>query len=91
MQRKRLTPAEFALLERKLNASKPKRKQAQAPKETEIPSAVNGGFRAGKRRRGNSLLKRKPRASTLVTTYNVRDEHGDTVATIRTLNYKRNP
>jgi len=50
---------------------------------------VNGGFRAGKRKRGNSLIKRKPRASTVVTTYVMRDDLGQKLGEVKTLTYKR--
>lgn len=51
--------------------------------------AVNGGFRAGKRKRGNSPLRRKPRASAVAVTYVIRDEFGNYVTSLKTVTYKR--
>lgn len=41
---------------------------------------VSGGFRAGKRRKGNSLLKRKPREAVKVIKFDVHDPDGRVVA-----------
>lgn len=41
---------------------------------------VSGGFRAGKRKRGNSLIKRKPREAVTVTRFDVFDTDGRIVA-----------
>lgn len=51
--------------------------------------AVRAGFRAGKRKRGNSPLKRKPRSSAVAVTYVVRDEHGQYVTSLKTITFKR--
>jgi hypothetical protein len=50
---------------------------------------TNGGFRAGKRRKGNSLLKQAPKQSATVKTYYMQDEHGNTLGTVKTLTYKQ--
>jgi hypothetical protein len=50
---------------------------------------VFGGHRTGKRRRGNSLTKKAPRANTTVTTYNIVDTDGIVVGRINTLRYTR--
>jgi hypothetical protein len=81
---------ELARIEQRLRANRPKREQpAPEARETIIPGAVSGGFRAGKRKRGNSLLKRAPKTNAHAITFYIRDELGDTVDTVRTLSYKR--
>lgn len=54
----------------------------------EEPSYTNGGFRAGKRKRGNSLLRKAPVTTTKVTTYYAKDEYGNTVGKIKTFKGK---
>jgi hypothetical protein len=75
------------------------RRLAQAPKDAQAPlvdqessttNYVNGGRRAGKRKRGNSVTKKAPKTQTHAITYDVRDADGILVTRIRTLNY-RNP
>lgn len=81
---------ELARIEQRLRANRPKREQpAPEPRETTIAGAVNGGHRAGKRKRGNSLTKRAPNTNAHAITFYVRDEDGNTVASVRTLSYKR--
>jgi hypothetical protein len=53
------------------------------------PIGPYAGHKSGKRRRGVSVLKRRPRTSPVVTRYIARDEHGNTVATFDTLRYTR--
>jgi hypothetical protein len=51
---------------------------------------VSGGFRAGKRKRGTSLLKRKPKQTVHTYSRDLLDSSGEIVATnIRTISYKR--
>jgi hypothetical protein len=56
---------------------------------TPAPIGVFGGHRTGKRKRGNSLLKVAPKDTTRATIYDATDDHGNTVATFKTLTYKR--
>jgi hypothetical protein len=86
----RMSSAKLALIQRKLNANKPKRVQAQAnTREDKIAGSVSGGFRAGKRKRGTSLQKRKPNTNAHAITFYVKNADGETVASVRTLSYKR--
>jgi hypothetical protein len=84
--------AQFELMRRKL---------AQAPKD-QAPAIVDqaddatgrklgvfAGHRAGKRRKGTSVLKRPPKDVTRATIYDVRDADGNRVTTLTTLRYKR--
>lgn len=52
---------------------------------------VSGGHKAGKRRRGNSLLKQAPKTSVRVIPLQIRDnESGLIIATnVRTVKYSR--
>lgn len=57
---------------------------------TNAYTGVSGGFRAGKRRRGNSLLKRKPNEVTRTFARDLIDEQGTVrVTNVRTITYKR--
>jgi len=49
---------------------------------------TNGGFRAGKRRKGNSLLKKAPKQSTTVKTYYMIDDHGNNLGNVKTITTK---
>jgi hypothetical protein len=50
---------------------------------------TNGGFRAGKRKRGNSLIKKAPKASAVTIKYAITDEHDNVVARFDTLTYRK--
>lgn len=85
-----MNKAELRLMQRRLAQVK------QAPTSVIVDQASEAanigpfaGHKAGKRKRGVSVLKRRPRQSTLVTRYVAKDEHGNTVARIDTLKYKR--
>lgn len=54
----------------------------------EAAKATNGGFRAGKRKKGNSLLKQAPKMSARVITYTITDEHGNNRGTVKTITTK---
>lgn len=54
----------------------------------EPAKATNGGFRAGKRRRGNSLLKVAPKMQSRAVTYYMVDDHGNTIGTVNTITTK---
>lgn len=87
-----MTPTEFALLERKLRANKPARDRSKAkPTVDKIPGSVAGGFRAGKRKRGNSLLKQAPKEATRVVPFNIVDDASGLIvaANVRTVTYRR--
>lgn len=66
-----------------------KKEKRQLGRET-APIGPYAGHKAGKRKRGVSVLKRRPRAATVVTRYVAKDEHGNTLAHVKTLTY-RNP
>jgi len=50
---------------------------------------TNGGFRAGKRKRGNSLLRQSPKVNTRVTVFNMHDADGNYLGAVSTLRFKR--
>ena len=81
--------AQLALAARKLASAKREPAIVDQADESASKLAVNGGFRAGKRKRGTSLLKRKPKQTAHAITYYVKDENGDTVASLRTLTYTK--
>lgn len=60
---------------------------ADSPQTAKL-SSVSGGFRAGKRKRGVSLLRKTPKAQAHANTLLVSDEV-QKVGEIRTVAYKR--
>ena len=57
--------------------------------DTGAKIGVSGGFRAGKRKRGNSLLKKAPKNQAHAITFYVRDADGMLVGSVRTITSKR--
>lgn len=89
MERKRMSPAQFELMRRKL-AQAPKSRTVLVDSADSTMPLQNAGHRAGKRKRGTSVLKRKPRASALIVRFDIADEHGNIVARdIGTVTYHR--
>lgn len=66
--------------ERRKRAAQNRRKQRKGYVPGKPASSVAGGFRAGKRKRGNSLIKLKPRETVTAQRATVTDEHGAIVA-----------
>ena len=93
MRLRDMTPAQRELARRKLAQAKgsPSPVALELDDDTGRKLGVKAGFRAGKRRKGNSLLKQPP--TTTVTNYtrlDVRDEAGNRVATMNHWKYWRN-
>lgn len=93
MTRAKTSSARLALIARKL-AQEPSTKAVVTPlrEEQGNPSSVFGGHRTGKRKRGVSVTKRKPRATVSVTRFDLIDRDGNTVAYgAKTIEYRREP
>jgi hypothetical protein len=84
-----MNSAQLRLMQKRLAQVK------QAPKAVIVDSAQDTpnlgpyvGHKAGKRKKGVSVLRKKPRASLTVTRYIMRDEYGQNLGTIDTLTVK---
>lgn len=49
---------------------------------------TNGGFRAGKRKKGNSLLKKAPKSSAVTIKYAMVDADGNIIGYVDTITTK---
>jgi hypothetical protein len=71
-----------------------RRSRSKAPQywaaDTELRiAAVNATHKTGKRKRGNSLTKKAPKTHAHAITHAVYSEHGEKIAEVRTVSYKR--
>jgi hypothetical protein len=70
-------------------AQQPKQARTVIVDQAETTARVtNGGFRAGKRKRGNSLLKIAPKMQARAITYYVYDANDRLVGSVKTITTK---
>jgi hypothetical protein len=71
-------------------AHRRKQRRESKPAVGKIAGAVSGGFRAGKRRRGNSLIKLAPRETVTTVPATLTDPvTGEVLAKVRTVVTRR--